>query len=68
MRERIKQIVEKMDLPPDAKLEELIEHVVRECSTVAKKFAKGSIPNHISLAIKHHFGIHEKPEGKPSED
>jgi hypothetical protein len=35
------------------------ELIVRECAEVSKKYAGGSMPLSIALAIKKHFGVEE---------
>ena len=38
-------------------LEKFAELIVRECAETSKKYAGGSMPLSIALAIKEHFGV-----------
>lgn len=40
-------------------LEKFAELIVQECAEVSKKYAGGSMPVSIALAIKEHFGVKE---------
>lgn len=42
---------------PDEFIEKFAELIVEECAEVSKKYAGGSMPLSIALAIREHFGV-----------
>lgn len=66
MNEQIKELAEQVGFGWDDKyhwyvssleMERFAELIVQECAEISEKYASGSMPLSIAIAIKKHFGV-----------